>query len=106
MLLYYIAFGIPNCSKSKIVLEESLESLTSLIDSFNESTGSDLLYIGTKTLAVACQEYPDISSDQVIYCPILIMSFTKPYIIITFIYLIISETLAVRVGSPSSHEAS
>ncbi|KAK1363274.1 hypothetical protein POM88_038835 [Heracleum sosnowskyi] len=64
LLLRYIAFGIPNCSKSKFVLEEVLESLTSLIDSFNDSTGSDLLYNGTKTLALACQVYLDFSPDE------------------------------------------
>ncbi|KAL6533723.1 hypothetical protein OROHE_013556 [Orobanche hederae] len=63
-LLCYIAFGILNCSKSKILLEEALESLTSLIDSINESTGGDLLYIGTKTLALACQVYLDFAPDE------------------------------------------
>ncbi|KAK1363268.1 hypothetical protein POM88_038829 [Heracleum sosnowskyi] len=63
-LLRNIAFGIPNCSKSKIVLKETLESLTSLIDSFNESTGDDLLCIGSKTLALACQVYLDFCPDE------------------------------------------
>ncbi|KAL6549728.1 hypothetical protein OROMI_020216 [Orobanche minor] len=61
-----ITFVILNCSKSKILLEEALESLTSLIDSFNESTGGDLLYIGTKTPALACQVYLDFAPVRLI----------------------------------------
>ncbi|KAL6501848.1 hypothetical protein OROGR_026981 [Orobanche gracilis] len=64
LLLRNIAFGIPNSFKSKIVLEEASESLNSLIDSFNESTVRDLLYIGSKTLALACEVYLDFSPDE------------------------------------------
>ncbi|KAK1363266.1 hypothetical protein POM88_038827 [Heracleum sosnowskyi] len=64
-LLCIIAFGIPSCSESKIVLAEALESQTSLIASFNESTGEDLLCIGSETLALACQVYLDFSLDEV-----------------------------------------